>query len=267
MIYPNTGFPAVQPEAAGARVRAPSRNDPDHPARRLADLGPRAVSTRELLTLVLDCGRGLAWADEAAGRLACSDPARVGLRPLGAMAVPALARAGRLGPRAAARVVAALELGRRAAAEMRPEADRIVTARFVYELLRLRMRDLRQEEFHVLLLNTQGRLLRDVTISVGTLDAALVHAREVFRAAITEGAASVVLAHNHPSGEPYPSPADKAVTVALVSAGELIGIPVTDHVIVGEGRYFSFLEEGLLNTRGNGVAAGSSLSTSRSVHP
>jgi len=248
MIYPNTGFPAAPTEAAGARVRAraPARLDPDHPARRLAELGPRAVSTRELLTLVLDCGRGLAWADEAAVRLACSDAARVGLRPLGAMTVPALAQAGRLGPRAAARLVAALELGRRAAGEMSPDRDRIATARDTYELLRLRMRDLRQEEFHVLLLDTQSYLLRDVTVTVGTLDTTLVHAREVFHAAITEAAASVVLAHNHPSGEPSPSPEDKAITEKLVAAGELIGIPVSDHVIVGEGRYFSFLEKGLL---------------------
>ncbi len=248
MIYPNTGFPAAPTEAAAkcVRARAPTRLDPDHPARRLAELGPRAVSTRDLVALVLDGGRGRAWADEAAARLAVSHLAHGGLRSLGAMTAPALSRAARLGPRAAARLVAALELGRRAIGEMRPEADRIATARDVYELLRLRMRDLQQEEFHVLLLNSQNELQRDVTITVGTLDRTLVHAREVFHAAITEAAASVILVHNHPSGEPTPSREDRAITKTLVAAGELIGIPVSDHVIVGEGRYFSFRERGQL---------------------
>src|SRR5687767_3344143 len=99
MIYPNTGFPAAPTGAAATRVRAraPARRDPDHPARRLAELGPRAVSTRELLALVLDCGRGPARADAAAARLASSDLAAGGLRGLGAMTAPALARSARLG--------------------------------------------------------------------------------------------------------------------------------------------------------------------------
>lgn len=244
MIYPNTGFPPAPDEAPAAR--APTRRpDPEHPARRLAELGPRALSTRELLCIVLDCGRGHAWADAAASRLAPA-LAEGGLRPLGVMNVPALARACGLGWRAAARIVAALELGRRAAQESRPEGQRLNKARDVYELLRLRMRDLRQEEFHVLLLDVQGYLLRDATVSVGTLDSAVVHARDVFSPAIAEGAASVILAHNHPSGEPTPSPQDRALTRTLVGAGALVGIPVHDHVIMGENRYFSFEEEGIL---------------------
>lgn len=249
MIFPNTGFPAAPAHAAVDRVRtrAPAILPADHPARRIADLGARVVSTRDLLALVLDGGRGHAWADAAATRLATVLAGEeAGLRRLGRMTVPALAHVSGLGPRAAARLAAALELGRRAVEEMLPETDVIATARDVYELLRLRMRDLHQEEFHVLLLNTQLRLLRDVTVTVGTLDSTLVHAREVFHPAIAEGAASVVLAHNHPSGEPCPSREDRVLTKTLVAAGALIGIAVRDHVIVGEGRYFSFLEHGEL---------------------
>jgi DNA repair protein RadC len=213
------------------------------------DLGTRALSTRELLALVLDAGRGQAWAEAAAGRVAAAvadDASECGLRSLGSMTVPALARATGLGVRAAARVAAALELGCRSAWEIREPGGRIRSAHDVYDHLYLRMRDLKQEEFHVLLLDTQHCLRRDVIVSIGTLDTSLVHAREVFHPAIAEAAAAVVLVHNHPSGESAPSPADRGVTETLAKAGRLLGIPVRDHVIIGERRYFSFREEGLL---------------------
>jgi DNA repair protein RadC len=104
------------------------------------------------------------------------------------------------------------------------------------------LRDLRQEEFHALLLNAQHRVIRDVLVTRGILDAALIHPREVFRAAIVESAAGVILVHNHPSGDPTPSPEDRAVTRQLVSAGDAIGIPVLDHIIVGEGGFVSMAE-------------------------
>jgi DNA repair protein RadC len=105
------------------------------------------------------------------------------------------------------------------------------------------MRDLQQEEFHSLLLNTQHRVIRDVLVTRGILDASLIHPREVFRPAIVESAAGVILVHNHPSGDPTPSREDRAVTRQLAEAGRAIGIPVLDHVILGEGRYVSIGEE------------------------
>jgi DNA repair protein RadC len=151
-----------------------------------------------------------------------------------------------VGPAKAAKVLAALELGRRASAEARPERERVRSAVDVYERMRLAMRDLPHEEFHVLLLSTQNEILRDLQVTRGTLDASLVHPREVFRPAIAEAAASVILVHNHPSGDPSPSAEDRAVTRQLASAGELLGISVLDHVIVGEGRYVSFAEAGMM---------------------
>jgi DNA repair protein RadC len=246
MILPNDGFPDAPARAAVARVRHRATLPPNHPATRLAELGPRALSSRELLSVILDGGRGPAWADEAASRITSTLAGEAaGLRRLGAMTLPALVRESGLGPRAASRILAALELGRRATQELLTETDRLATARDVYELLRLGMRDLRQEEFHVLLLDTQCRLLRDVTVTVGTLDSTLVHTREVFRPAITEAAASIILVHNHPSGEPTPSLEDAAITQELFAAGALMRIPVRDHVVIGEGRYFSFAEEGM----------------------
>ena len=248
MIFSKTAVDGTsRSPGAGTRPRGPPRLGPEHPARRIAELGSRVLSTRELLCIILDGGRGHAWADAAASRLMpFLAEEGGGLRGLTAMSVPGLAHAASVGMRAAARLHAALELGARAVAEMRPDPVRIRTARDVYNLFTIRMRDLKQEEFHVLLLDTQRTLLRDVTVSVGTVDRTVVHARDVFGPALTERAKTVILAHNHPSGESLPSPEDRILTRSLVSAGALMGIPVDDHVIIGEGRYYSFREEGTL---------------------
>jgi len=102
------------------------------------------------------------------------------------------------------------------------------------------------EEFHLLTLDAQNRITRAVLITRGILNSSLVHPREVFRAAIAEAAAAVIVVHNHPSGNPVPSADDRAVTRQLVEAGRLLDMPVVDHVIVAGDRYFSFAEAGLL---------------------
>ena len=118
--------------------------------------------------------------------------------------------------------------------------------RDVYAVFAPRLEDLPVEEFHVAVLDSQHRLERDVTVTRGILNSSLVHPREVFREAIAERAAAVILVHNHPSGDPTPSPDDRVVTEQLAAAGRLLDIPVHDHVIIGRGRYTSFAEAGLL---------------------
>ena len=108
------------------------------------------------------------------------------------------------------------------------------------------MGDLPVEEFHVLALDAQHRIKRNIMVTRGTLNASLVHPREVFASLIAERAAACVLVHNHPSGDPTPSAEDRAVTDSMVAAGRLLDIPVHDHVIIGHGRYISFAEAGLL---------------------
>jgi len=142
------------------------------------------------------------------------------------------------------RIHGGLELGRRAASEPADTSGRIRGPRDVFQRMGPLLRDLRQEEFHALLLNTQHRIIRDVLVSRGILDASLIHPREVFRGAIVESAAGLILVHNHPSGDPTPSPEDRAVTRQLSGAGRAVGIPVLDHIIIGEGRYVSLGEEG-----------------------
>ena len=229
----------------------------DRPRERLMSLGPRALSPRELLALLIETGmpprgneRGRTALDLAGDLLAWfakEGGAKSPLRRLMSASLAELCEVPGIGPAKGAKVLAALELGRRATEEARPDRDRVTTARDVYERMRLAMRDLPQEELHALLLNTQNEILRDVLVTRGTADGTLVHARDVFRAALSEAAMSVVLVHNHPSGEPAPSPEDRALTRELVAAGAMVGIPVVDHVIIGEGRYVSFAEEGILN--------------------
>jgi len=138
-----------------------------------------------------------------------------------------------------ARIAAALELGRRAAAEMQSPEDPIRGPADVFRRLGPRLGHLQQEEFHALLLDTRHRVLREVLVTRGILDASLIHPREVFRVAVSEGAAGIILVHNHPSGDPAPSEEDRAVTRQLAEAGRAVGIPVLDHVVIGRGRYVS----------------------------
>ena len=216
----------------------------DRPRERLVDLGAQALSTSELLAIVIGSGaRGrsaLRIGDDILGRAGGS------LRRLASRPVSELTRHGGVGKARAVVVHAALELGRRMAAERRDEGIPIRAPRDVVAVFAHRLEDLPVEEFHVAVLDAQHRLERDITVTRGILNSSLVHPREVFRVAIAERAAAIILIHNHPSGDPAPSPDDRSVTDQLVAAGRLLDIPVHDHVIIGRGRYMSFAEAGLL---------------------
>jgi DNA repair protein RadC len=215
----------------------------ERPRERLLADGASALASRELLAILIGSGREGASAVEIAGSLLRS--ADGSLRRLASSSPAELAAVQGIGPAVAARISSALELGRRLAREGPLERTRIRGPRDVYDLCAPSMRDLTQEEFRVLLVNTQHAVVREIIVTRGTLDASIVHPREVFRAAITESAAAMILVHNHPSGDPAPSAEDRDVTRQLAEAGRLIGIPVLDHVVVGDGRYVSFVEAGL----------------------
>ncbi len=216
----------------------------DRPRERLFRLGAGALTTTELLAILLSTGRsGLSSVDLAGTLLAEGGPA---LGSLARRHPPELAKVPGVGEAKAARVVAALELGRRLQEEGRGERPRIRTAADVYRWYAPRLADLAAEEFHVLALDSQSAVLRDLLITRGILNSSLVHPREVFRGAIAEAAAGIIVVHNHPSGDPTPSADDRAITRQLVEAGRIIDLPVYDHVVVGHGRYVSFAESGLL---------------------
>jgi DNA repair protein RadC len=233
------------------------KNWPQHerPRERMRTLGPRALSPRELLALIIEngyCavgGRPARSALDVAGDLlqwASKEGDSRSLRRIMSASVAQLSEVPGIGPAKASKILAALDLGRRAAEECRPQRERITCPRDVYDRMWIAMRDLPQEEFRILLLNTQSEVLKEVVATRGTVDASLVHPREVFRPALEESAASVILVHNHPSGEPTPSSEDRMVTLQLATAGRMLGIPVVDHVVIGEGRYVSFVESGIL---------------------
>jgi DNA repair protein RadC len=216
----------------------------ERPRERLWSLGPQALTSQELLAVLLGTG--------AKGRDALGTAAELlrlvegSLRQLAARPCGQLLRESGIGPAKAARLLAALELGGRVSREERPIRERIRSPEDVMRIAGPRLRDLPVEEFHLLALDSQSQVLRDVLVTRGLLNSSLVHPREVFRAAIAEAAAGIILVHNHPSGDPTPSPEDRSVTRQLAAAGELLDMPVYDHVIVAGDRYLSFAGAGML---------------------
>jgi len=218
----------------------------DRPRERLRNGGAGVLSTPELLAILIGSGTEGRSAVEVGTELL--QRADGSLRRMAAWLPAMLEDVPGIGPAVAARVAAALEIGRRLAREGPAERARIRGPRDVFERCAPTMQDLQQEEFRVLLLNTQHAVLREVVVTRGILDASVVHPREVFRTAVSESAAAVLLVHNHPSGDPTPSPEDREVTRQLSDAGRVLGIPVLDHVVVGDARFVSFAESGLLRS-------------------
>lgn len=151
-----------------------------------------------------------------------------------------------VGPSTARRLRAAMVVAERFQVERRPRAPALSSPRAVWRHLTLSLRDAERERFVALCLNTRNELIREHVVSLGSLNASIVHPREVFKPAIACAAAGIVIAHNHPSGDPAPSREDRAVTSAIAEAGRTLDIPLHDHVIVGADSYFSFKDAGLL---------------------
>jgi DNA repair protein RadC len=204
----------------------------DHPRARLVRYGAGALSNRELLAVLCCDGRELA-------------PDCPSLRELAGASYDELTTSG-LPPARAARVLAALELGARAASAPREVAAAFRTPEETARWLLPRYSTRPIEMFGVLCLDVRHRLKREAVVSVGCLTASLVHPREVFSVAIAARAAALILFHNHPSGDPEPSAEDVALTRRLVAAGTLLGIEVLDHVVLGAGRFVSLKERGML---------------------
>jgi len=241
------------PRADGFRTRETALSPGDGPRERLTALGVEALSEAELIALLLRTGGGRRDALALAARLL---QRHGGLSGLATAALPELAAEDGMGPAKSATLVAALELGRRFAVRRLRSGDPVRGPADVFRHFHPRLRDARHERFLLLLLDGRHRMLREAVVSQGTLTASLVHPREVFRPALREAAAAIVLVHNHPSGDPAPSREDQEITERLAAAGDLLGIPVLDHVVVAERGYVSLREAGLLRSgRGLGETA------------
>ncbi len=199
-------------------------------------LGPDALDASELLALIL--GPRSPAAHRAASELARGRD----LAELARAAPLELARSPGIGPSGALRLAAAFALGRRLIRSTGAPRASLRSAERVHRLMAPELQGLQQEAFHVLLLDGKHRLRRRQRVSLGTLTTSLVHPREVFRPALREAAAAVIAVHNHPSGDPEPSREDLEVTRRLIEVGRLVGVPLVDHLIVGDGRFVSLRE-------------------------
>jgi DNA repair protein RadC len=215
----------------------------DRPREKLARSGVTALGDNELIAVLL--GSGVKSRDAltiAQDVLTLAG----GVSGLTHVTRDELLRVSGVGDPRAARLLAAVELGRRALSGRDDQRQRFATPADIGRYLLALHGGHREERFGVVLLDSKLRLIRSETLSVGTLDSSLAHPREVFRAAALGSASTIAVFHNHPSGDPAPSADDKILTSRLVAAGDLMGIDVVDHVILGAGRWFSFREAGIL---------------------
>jgi DNA repair protein RadC len=215
----------------------------ERPRERLQKFGAEALSAQEILALIL--GRGIAGESVmvTAQRLLSQFGSIKGMTDA---SVEELSQVKGIGPAKASQIKAAFELANRL--EGYPELGKkpvVKTPDEVVSLVRGRLKGKKKEHFLVLLLDTRGQLIKISEISIGSLDSSIVHPREVFKEAISASAASVILAHNHPSGVPEPSEDDIKLTERLVQTGEVIGIEVLDHIVISNNNYVSLKREGL----------------------
>jgi DNA repair protein RadC len=215
----------------------------ERPRERLQNFGPEALSAQELLALVI--GRGIP--KKSVMNIAQELLAKFGnVKAIGQATIEELSQIKGIGLAKATQIKASFELGRRE--ELEPELKNfdIKDPESVVKAIRASIKDKAKEHFKLILLNPRNKIIGISTISIGTLNASLVHPREVFKDAIMHTAASVVLAHNHPSGDPEPSEDDITITKRLIEAGKILGVEVIDHIIVGKNGFLSFEEKGLI---------------------
>ncbi len=217
----------------------------ERPREKLLQNGAESLSDAELLALVLRTG-------EATSGMSALDHARLLLSRFGTFRQLARATASELcqikgiGPAKAAEILAVFQIARRFGTDLLRPGDRFTSSAEVFRHYHEKLRDHKREIFLALLLDGKNRVIREVQVSEGSLTASIVHPREVFAPVVRESAAAVLFVHNHPSGDPTPSREDLEITARLREAGELMGVRVLDHIIIGSGDYVSFADRGLM---------------------
>ncbi|MCX6803652.1 MAG: DNA repair protein RadC [Candidatus Diapherotrites archaeon] len=210
----------------------------NRPRERFSKLGPNALSDAELLAIILQKGTRGENVIDVSNRII----AEFGLEKLSSLSLTELQSINGIGQAKAMQIKAVFELNKR----VKTKNGLIVlsSAQDIFEYLRPKMSSLDKEHFVVLLLDSKNKLIKEEIISIGTLNSSVIHPREIFKFAIKESANSIIIAHNHPSGDPNPSEQDKGITEKIVKAGEVIAVKVLDHVIIGKDSYYSFAEAG-----------------------
>jgi len=214
----------------------------ERPRERLVKFGEQALSAQELLQLIL--GRGIAG--ESVIVTAQKLLSQFGsLQKLAEASIEELSSIKGIGLAKATQIKAVFEIGRRISTQVPSyKSKELSDPKKVYQLIKNKLKDYHKEHFYIIALNSRNHSIAEV--SVGSLDASIVHPREVFSEAIKNKAASVIFAHNHPSGDSEPSEDDLAITKRLVEAGKILGIEVVDHIIATKDKFLSFKEQGLI---------------------
>jgi DNA repair protein RadC len=231
-------------QESGKKNGISSWPEEQRPRKRLIEEGVEALSDPELLAIVIRMGkRGKTAVDISLELLKVFS----GLKSLSQASVEELCQIEGIGPSKASQILAAIELGKRVLSHKKEERGKFLCSQDLYAYFRPELSSLKIEIFKIVLLDSKNRLIRDIEISVGSLNQTIVHPREVFNQAIRASSAAIILIHNHPSGDPSPSQEDYRLTRNLVQAGELLGIPVQDHLIIGQESYFSFADHHLIS--------------------
>lgn len=217
--------------------------DQERPRERLIRNGAKTLTDAELLGIILVKGLKGKSSIEIAKTLLSKTRT---LRRLDDLSFSEMTAIRGIGSAKFAQIKAALEIGKRLFQESSPIMKKIYNARDVADYYRAHMRDLKKEVFILILLDIKNKIMKDVTISEGSLTESLVHPREVLNEIVRESAASVIFLHNHPSGESKPSEKDLEITKRLVDACKIIGVKVLDHIIIGDESFTSFIQEGLI---------------------
>jgi DNA repair protein RadC len=217
----------------------------ERPREKMLKQGAHSLSEAELLALIIRTG-------DPATKQSAVDMGRLLLQEFGSLRSLAAATIGEIcrikgtGPAKATAIMASLEIGARLNTNRLASGERFTSPEQIYQHFHYSFRDRKKEYFIVLLLDGKNRIIREVQISEGSLNQSIVHPREVFNPAIRDSAAAMILVHNHPSGDPAPSREDREITRRLKEAGELLGVAVLDHIIIGDGSFISFCSQGLL---------------------
>ncbi len=215
----------------------------ERPRERLIKYGAESLSDAQLLAIILRTGSSKKGVISLA--MSLLDKYKT-LKNIDTASIKELSLIDGLGIAKIAQIKAAFELGKRLMSESDHDRPIFSSSNAVYSYFAPRFKNLKKELFISILLDVKNRLIREFKVSEGTLTNSLIHPREAFKEAVKESAASVIFVHNHPSGDPTPSRDDITITERLKSAGEIIGISVLDHVIIGDGKYISLKEKGIL---------------------
>jgi DNA repair protein RadC len=216
----------------------------ERPRERLIREGPDALSDAELLGIIIQGGTRKKTAVDLA-RLLLSQHGS--LRAISTRTVEELCETPGIGPAKAAKIQAALTIGKRMAeASALERGEPVQSSEGLFRRYHTALRDSMKEVFKVVLLDRKNRVISDVDVSIGSLSASIVHPREVLNPAIRQSAAAIICVHNHPSGDPKPSGEDIEITRRVHEACKIVGITLLDHIIIGDDRYFSFADEGMI---------------------